>query len=345
MLADHAAGVLAVGAGFGAVAGGVGGEGDGACGEVDDFVAEDVGDGDFGGGDQPVVAVLQLAGDEGALVVGVEEVFGELGELAGAVEGFRVHEAGGKDLDVAVLAGVEVEHEVGEGSLEAGSGAELEDEAGAGDLGGALEVEDAEGFADLPVGTGGEVEGGDGAPGLLDDVVVLGGAGGDAVVGKVGEGLEELAKAEVGFGGAGFELVCLFFERGGLCGDEGDVGALALEAAELGGEGVALGLEGLSFGDGRATGCVEIGKSLEECPGLRRADGVFLRPAGDSPAQTLNHAYSLYFSVHSAAVKDTVGAGSGCPQGERVKFREYERFNDREVGRIEDRKGYGFEDG
>ena len=204
----------------------------------------------------------------------MEEVLAELGQVAGAEEGLGVDEARGKDLDVAVLAGVEVEHEVGEGSLEAGAGAELQDEAGAGDLGGALEVEDAEGFADLPVGLGGEVEGGDGAPGLLDDVVELGGAGGDGVMGKVGEGLEELAKFEVGFGGAGFELLGLFFERGGLGGDEGDVGSFAPEAAELRREGVALGLEGFSFGDGRATGCVEIGKSLEEC-GVYAAETEF----------------------------------------------------------------------
>ena len=127
-----------------------------------------------------------------------------LGSLAGAVERAGIDEAGGKDFDVAVLAGVEVEHEVGEGALEAGAGAELQDEAGAGDLGGALEVEDAERFADLPVRLGREVEGGDRAPGLLDDVVVLGDAGGYGVVGKVGEGLEELAELEVGVGGTRF---------------------------------------------------------------------------------------------------------------------------------------------
>ena len=58
VLADHAAGVLAVRAGLGAVAGSVGGEGDGAVGEIDGLVAEDVGDRDFGSGDEPVVTVL-----------------------------------------------------------------------------------------------------------------------------------------------------------------------------------------------------------------------------------------------------------------------------------------------
>ena len=89
VLADHAADVFAVGAGFAAEAGSVGAEGDGELGLVDGLVAEEVGDGDLGGGDEPVIALLQLAGDVGALVVAVEEVFGELGELAGAEEDLR----------------------------------------------------------------------------------------------------------------------------------------------------------------------------------------------------------------------------------------------------------------
>jgi hypothetical protein len=74
----------------------------------------------------------------------VEEVFGELGQLAGAEERLRVDHVGRQDFGVAVLAGVQVEHEVGEGAFEARSLAEVDDEARAGDLGGALEVEDAE---------------------------------------------------------------------------------------------------------------------------------------------------------------------------------------------------------
>ena len=94
-----------------------------------------------------MVAVLIVAGLVGAFVVAVEEVFGELGELAGAEEGLRVDHVGRQDFGVAVFAGVEVEHEVGEGAFEARSLAEVDDEAGAGDLCGAVEVEDAEGFA------------------------------------------------------------------------------------------------------------------------------------------------------------------------------------------------------
>ena len=52
MLADHAADVLAVAAGLGAEAGSVGAEADGELGLVEGLVAEEVGDGDLGGGNQ-----------------------------------------------------------------------------------------------------------------------------------------------------------------------------------------------------------------------------------------------------------------------------------------------------
>ena len=77
----------------------------------------------------------------------MEEVFGELGKLAGAEERFRVDHVRGEDLGVAMFADVEIEHEVGEGAFKAGSLAKVDDEAGAGDFCGAVEVEDAESFA------------------------------------------------------------------------------------------------------------------------------------------------------------------------------------------------------
>jgi hypothetical protein len=47
------------------------------------------------------------------------------------------------------------------------------------------------------MGLGEKVERGGGAPGLDADVVALGEAGGDAVVGEIGNGFEQLADAEV----------------------------------------------------------------------------------------------------------------------------------------------------
>ncbi len=106
-----------------------------------------------------MIVVLIDAGLVGAFVVAVKEILGKLGgELAGAEERLRVDKGWRQNLGVAVLAGVEVEHEVGEGAFETCSLAEVDDEAGARDFCGAVEVEDAERFAELPVGFGGEVE-------------------------------------------------------------------------------------------------------------------------------------------------------------------------------------------
>src|SRR6185295_14319768 len=52
----------------------------------------------------------------------------------------------------------EVQHEIDKGALKQGAGAEVDGEAGAGELGTALEVEDAERRAEVPVGLGLEVE-------------------------------------------------------------------------------------------------------------------------------------------------------------------------------------------
>ena len=128
---------------------------------------------------------------------------------------------------------MEVEHEVGEGALEACSLAVVDDEACAGYFRGALEVEDAEAFADLPVGEGGEVEGGLLAPDFLDGVVEFGGADGDGVLRQIGDGLHEFAELVVGCCCVGFEGVGLGFEVGELGGEGGGVTAFALELAEV----------------------------------------------------------------------------------------------------------------
>lgn len=270
VLADHAADVAAVGAGLGAEAGGVGAEGDGKGGFVEGFVTEEVGDGDFGGGDEPVVVFLEVAGGVWAFVVAVEEVCREFGELAGAEEGFAIDEGGGEDFGVAVLAGVEVEHEVCEGAFEAGTGAVVDDEAGAGDFCGAVEVEDVEGFAEFPVGFGGEVEGGWVAVGLDELIGVFVGADGDVCGGEVGESFEDGAEFGVGCGGFGFEGLGLFAQGVYLGGEIGGVVAGAFAFADLFGEAVALGFEGLDFGDGVAAAAIEFCEVLKQavCLGI-----------------------------------------------------------------------------
>ena len=90
---------------------------------------------------------------EPEVVLGVVvEVIGELGQLAGADHALPLDHEGRVDLLIAVLAGVQVEHEGDEGPLQPGA-QPLEDvEAGAGELDAALEIDDAQVFAQLPVG-------------------------------------------------------------------------------------------------------------------------------------------------------------------------------------------------
>ncbi len=301
VLADHAADVLAVAAGFGAEAGGPGAKAQGAGAEVEGFVAEEVGDGDLGGGDEPVVVILGRAGLVRAFVVAVKELVGELGQLAGAEEGARVDDGGRQDLRVAMFAGMEVEHEVGEGAFEAGAGAEMHDEAGAGNFGGALEVEDAQGFADLPMGFRGEGKVRDFAPGHFTDVVVLGAADGDAVLGQVGQGFEQGTEPEVERGGSGFERVGPGFQVGRLGADRRGVGAGTLEAAELLGERVALRFQGLGFGDRGAAVGVELGKTLDQ-GGVCSAGAKFFRDKREIGTQKAEVEHGqLHFIVPIAA--------------------------------------------
>ena len=77
-------------------------------------------------------------------------------------------------LGVAVLAGVQLEHEVGQRALEAGQRAPQHDEARLGHPGGALEIHQAERLADLLVRLGREGELSRPTPAAHFDVLVLG---------------------------------------------------------------------------------------------------------------------------------------------------------------------------
>ena len=178
-----------------------------------------------------------------------------------------------------MLAGVEVEHEVGEGALEACSLAEVDDEARAGDFGGAVEVEDAEGFTEFPVRLGGEGEGWDGAPGFFDAVVVLGFAERDGGAGEIGERLQDLLEALVGGCGCLLERVGAVFEGAGLGHDGFGILPGALEGGDFCGEAVALGLEGFKLGDGVAALGVDGVEVAEERGGVcaAAAEAVFKR--------------------------------------------------------------------
>ena len=122
--------------------------------------------------------------------VDLEEVVLELRQLPGADERGGVGEKQRRHLDVAVLAGVQIEHEVDEGPRQSGAGPAEHGEPGAGQLHAALEVVDAEGRAQVRVGLRVEIECRRIAMPTDLDVVRLAAADRDALVGHIRE-LEE----------------------------------------------------------------------------------------------------------------------------------------------------------
>ena len=90
----------------------------------------------------------------------LKEVLAELGELAGAGERRLAHQHGRAHLEVAELACVSIEHEIGQGALEPRERPAQNHEAGARELGRALEIHQTERLADVEMLLGHEIEGG-----------------------------------------------------------------------------------------------------------------------------------------------------------------------------------------
>ena len=103
----------------------------------------EIGDRHFGGRDEEQIVPRHRV-----------EVFLELGKLAGAGERGAVHQERRRHLQVAVLAGVQIEHEVRERAHQPRARSDEDRKAGAADLGAPGQIKQAEGFADLPVRPG-----------------------------------------------------------------------------------------------------------------------------------------------------------------------------------------------
>src|SRR5437773_888548 len=153
------------------------------------LVAVEVGDRHLGRGDEPQVLL-------GVAV----EVVAELGEVPGADQALALHHRRRVDLDVAVLARVEVEHPGDERALEARARAAQHVEARAGDLDAALEVDDAELRPQVPVRERREIEAARLAHAAHDHVRGLVGTDGHVGVRQVGH--LEHAALEVRLGGS-----------------------------------------------------------------------------------------------------------------------------------------------
>jgi len=150
-----------------------------------------------------------------------------------------------------VLGDVEVEEELDQGAFEAGAPIGVEEEAAAGEFGSAGEVHEFEGFAEFDVGLGREIEMGFGA--VDADFGVVGGAlaGDDGCVREVGDGEHEGVALGIGSGGEFVELGDAVAEVAGFLFAGVGFGDffLAHEGADFLGDAVALGFEGLDFGE------------------------------------------------------------------------------------------------
>src|SRR5579883_169805 len=96
---------------------------------VERFVAIEVCDGDFGGGDQVVIGALKL-----------EEIRFELRKVAGTVETGGIDQERGKHFAIAVLARVDIEEEINQRALESGAEVPIDGESSTRDLRGTFKV-------------------------------------------------------------------------------------------------------------------------------------------------------------------------------------------------------------
>ncbi|MNZ61606.1 hypothetical protein D3C78_797060 [compost metagenome] len=240
MLADHAARVTARSASLTAEARGVGDQLERQLLGVDDLAGHQVGQRHFSGRDQVEVG-FAFAGD-------LEQVLLEFRQLAGALQGRSLDQVGGVVFFVAMLTGVQVDHELRQGTVQAGNRAAQHGKAGARQLGSCFEVQATADLAQGDVVLDFKIECPRRAPTAHFDVVVLTGTDRHASVRQVGDGQDNAIQF-------GLDAVQLDLASGQLIGHAFDVShqrrdvlALGLGLADRFGAGVTLGLQLLGAG-------------------------------------------------------------------------------------------------
>ena len=153
---------------------------------VQHFVAVKVGDRNFGGRNQPQIFFA---------VGHAEEVGSKFRQLSGAIHGLGIHQVRRQHLGVAVLAGVQIEHEIGQRPLQPRSQVPVHREARAGKLGGAFEIEHAQRFTQFPVRFGREIELRRRAPAPDFNIIFGRLSHGHAFVGQIGDAGENVLQA------------------------------------------------------------------------------------------------------------------------------------------------------
>ena len=177
MLADQATRVLAIGSSLAAKARRVAGIAARHMVRLDNHIAHDVRHRHFGGRDQ-VIILLPFQGEQIGL---------ELRQLARAHQTGGIDEVGDVGFGIAMLARVQVEHELDQRAVQARQRSGHQRKPGAGDLAGRFEIEHPERFAEVGVVLGVEIKLSRLAPAADFDVAALVFAVRHAVVRQVGE--------------------------------------------------------------------------------------------------------------------------------------------------------------
>src|SRR5262245_16704785 len=140
MLSDEAANILAVGACFTAETGSVSDVPNRELLAFEHLFSVDVGHRYFGGRNEKEIWLRDT-----------KQVFFELRELAGSRHGVTIHQKGRQDLAIAMLLGVQIEHEIDQGPFKPRAGILVESEARTGNFGSAGEIKNPKLFTDVPV--------------------------------------------------------------------------------------------------------------------------------------------------------------------------------------------------
>ena len=267
VLADHAAGVATGSARLTAEARGMGDELQWQLFGIENFAGDDIGQRDLGSRDQVQVGLV-FTGD-------LEQVFLEFRQLTGALQRRSLHQIRGVGLFVAMLAGVQVDHELRQGAMQTGDGAAQQGETRARQLGSGLEVQPAVLLAEGDVILDLEIEAARGAPTRHLDVAVFIGANRHGLVRQVGnvqQQVVQLVLDRIQLTLAGFQLAAhlidfrqqrsdVFATRLGLADGLGTAVALGLQLLGAHLHRLALTLQGLEAGDvkGEATGGEALG--------------------------------------------------------------------------------------
>ena len=235
VLTDHAARVTARGAGFAAETWGVRHQLHWQLLRVKNFAGNDIGQRHFSGRDQVQIRL--------AFTADLEQVFLELRQLASALQRRRLHQVRRIGFFVAVLGGVQVDHELRQRAVHAGDGATQQGKARAGELGGGFKVQPAMLLAQGDVILNREIKAAWRAPARYLNVALFIGPYRHRLVRQVGDVQHQVVQLDLD----AFQLTFAFFQVAAHAIDFGeqrrDVFATLLGLANGLGAGIALGLQ------------------------------------------------------------------------------------------------------